>query len=135
VALTDTQRANVRLYCGWSARYFQTDSRLEQALNSLGSRAEEEALVVAMLASLADIDTRLTAAYKRLKAAAVGKITLPGQLEVMTLRSEGRRFSGRLASTLGVAIRHDVWSGSGPSRFASVSGMFADGSDNYVRQG
>jgi hypothetical protein len=135
VALTETQRTNVRLYCGWAARFWQTDSRLEQALNSLESKPEEETLVVSLLASLADIDTRLTAAYKRLKAAAVGKITLPGQLEVMTLRSEGRRFSGRLATTLGVAIRQDVWSGSGPSRFASASGMFGGGSDNYVRQG
>lgn len=134
MALTDTQRAQTRLYCGWSSGYRQTDSRLEWAMNRIdGSDAATMAVVTGLLTSLADIDTRLTAAYARLKALAVGSITLPGNLEVATLRSEGRRLSGRLATTLGVSVRHDVWSGTGPSGFASVDGV-TDG-DNYTRQG
>lgn len=133
MAFTDTQRAQVRLYLGWPARFWQSDSRLEQAMNSIDDKAEELTICTGLLTSLADIDTRLTACYTRLKALAVGKITLPGQGELMALRSEGRRFAGRLASTLGVAVRHDVWSGSTPSQFSSYDGL--DGSDNYVRHG
>jgi hypothetical protein len=132
VAWTLTQKAQVRLYLGWSARFWQTDSRLEQAMNAMDDKAEELTICTGLLTSLADIDTRLTACYSRLKALQVGRITLPGHGELMALRSEGRRLSGRLASTLGVAIRHDVWSGRGPSAFSSYDGT--DG-DNAVRQG
>ena len=33
MALTDTQRQKVRMYLGWSERFHQYDSRLEQAMN------------------------------------------------------------------------------------------------------
>jgi hypothetical protein len=135
MALSLTQRAQVRLYCGWSARFWQMDSRLEQAMNALASNAEEETIVTDLLTQLVAHDARFTAAYTRLKALAVGKITLPGHGELMALRSEGRRFSGRLASILGVAIRHDVWSGRGPSEFASTEGMVGSDSSGYIRQG
>ena len=132
MAWTLTQKAQVRLYLGWSARFWQTDSRLEQAMNAIDDKAEELTICTGLLTSLADIDTRMTACYSRLKALQVGRITLPGHGELMALRSEGRRLSGRLASMLGVAIRHDVWSGRGPSAFSSYDGI--DG-DNAVRQG
>ena len=134
MAFTETQRAQIRLYLGWSARFWQMDSRLEQAMNAMDqAKVEEQAICDGLLVSLLAQDVLITACYTRLKALAVGKITLPGHGELLALRSEGRRLSGRLASTLGVAIRHDVWGGRGPSGFASVDGM--TGGDNYVRQG
>lgn len=133
MALTETQRASVRLYLGWPARFWQMNSRLEQAMNALASTAEEETIVVALLASLAALDANITAAYSRLKALAVGSITLSGPGEINALRSEGRRLSGRLAATLAVDVQHDVWSGSGPRSFASIDGWQSGG--NYVRAG
>lgn len=134
MALTTTQRAQVRTYLGWPARFWQTTSQLEQAMNAVDGEAAELALVVALLVSLADIDTRLTACYGRLKALKVGSIELPGHGELMALRSEGRKFSGRLAAKLGVAIINDAWSGGGPNAFASADRMTPEGS-GYVRQG
>ena len=102
-------------------------------MNGLDAVPETQVVVVGLLVSLADIDARLTTAYTRIKAAKLGSITLPGTQEIESLRSEGRRFSGRLAATLGVAIRQDVWSGTAPSDFASIEGMTGGG--NIMRQG
>jgi hypothetical protein len=133
MAFTETQRAQVRLYLGWPARFWQMNSRLEQAMNAMATHAEEETICTGLLTSLAAIDTAITASYTRMKAAAVGDITLRGSGELMDLRSEGRRLSGRLAATLGVDVQHDVWSGHGPRQFASIDGW--QGGGNYIRQG
>ncbi len=123
--LTSVQRMKIRLYLGWSERFHQTDSRLEQSMNALDSSQSDDAraYVITALTSLADIDTRLTDALSRLKALKVGSIELPGPGEIGMLRSEGRKFAGRIASILGVEIRHDVFSGAGPNAYASWGGM------------
>lgn len=133
MALSPTERAKVREYLGWTQRYFQTDSRLEMAMNSLDASAEALLLVQdtlangGLLASLADIDAKLVNAHKRIKVAKVGTIELPGKMEIGILRSEGRRFVGRLASLLGVEVRHDVFSGQGPHRFMGYGGPYGGG--------
>ena len=40
MAITEAQRVKVRLYCGWSARFWQTDTTLEQSLNALETKPE-----------------------------------------------------------------------------------------------
>lgn len=117
--LTTAERASIRLYCGWSGRWRQTDSRLEQAMNALDMADDDTmAEVRTLLASLASVDTELVDAHKRIKAAKLGSLELSqaGRRgdEIEVLRSEGRRFVGRLAATLGVEARQDVFSGSLP---------------------
>lgn len=131
MALSPPQRMQVRLYLGWSERFHQTDSRLEQAMNALdGSQSvDAEAYVVTLLTACADIDSRLTASYLALKAKKVGSIELDGVMQIAMLRSEGRRLAGRIASLLGVEVRHDVFSGAGPRTFASTHGMVPGGED------
>jgi hypothetical protein len=125
--LSAAERANVRLYLGWVDRFRQTDSRLEQALNAVDGDTDAYNIVESILASIAALETDITAAYKRFKAVKVGSIELEGDKELGLLRSEGRRFSGRLASFLGVEIRHDVWSGSGPRSYSSWGGLVPAG--------
>ena len=109
---TSAQKANIRLYLGWSARFHQMDSGLEQAMSAIEGEADDSThdQIVALLADIADIETRLTDAYGRLKAAKVGSIDLPGQTEVSVLRSEGRRFVAQLARILSVEVRGDPFS-------------------------
>ena len=133
MALTEAERVQVRLYMGWSARFFQFDSELEQAMNALDSKPDTEALIQTLITECQRIDTEITAAESRFKAAAVGTIKLTMGNELALLRSRGRQFSGRMASTLGVEVRHDVWSGSAPTGRASRWGM--SGGGNYQRQG
>lgn len=123
MALTEAQRVQVRLFMGWSARFFQFDSELEQAMNSLDANPDTEAVIVTLIGECQRIDTAIVAAEGRFRADAVGSITLTQGRELELLRSRGRQFSGRIASVLGVPIRHDVWSGTGPKMTASRYGM------------
>ena len=133
MALTEAQKTQVRSYLGWSARFHQFDSRLEQAMNAVDGTASETLITDTLanggiLASLADIDTKLTAAHGRLKATKVGSIEL-NRSEVIQLRREGRRWVGRLASLLGVEVRNNAY-GSAHGGFASFEYQGISG--NYV---
>jgi hypothetical protein len=140
MAFTDAQKVSIRNYLGWTIRFRQTDTRLEQALNTISQDiyVEDQTKILAILAELATIDAALVSARGRLKALAVGSITLPGKNEIGMLRSEGRRLVGRLAVEMGVAVRHDVFSGSGPRFFATLDGpdkSGATGGGNMMKQG
>lgn len=115
----------IRKYLGWSERFHQTDSRLEQAMNALDGSQSDDARtdVLATLTKVADIDTRLTGALDSLGALQVGSIKLPGALEIGMLRSEGRRLIGGIAALMGVEVRHDYFSPSGPTTHAGAGGM------------
>lgn len=133
MALTEAERVQVRLYMGWSARFFQFDSELEQAMNALDSKPDTEQLIRDLIAECQRIDTAIVNAENRFKAAAVGSIKLTLGNELALLRSRGRQFSGRMAATLGVEVRHDVWSGTTPSHRATRWGVY--GAGNYQVQG
>jgi hypothetical protein len=107
---------------GWSERFHQTDSALEQAMNQANQHVEIYNRVLGFVTSLLDIDDKLEDAHQRIKVEQVGSIKLTLEKEIAILRSEGRRFAGRMASYMGVEIRHDVFSGSGPSHRASWNG-------------
>jgi hypothetical protein len=131
---TEAQRAKVRWYLGWSARFHQSDSRLEQAMNAVDMETTDAThdLIIANLTAMDAINTRIVGAYDRLKALKVGSIDLPGHQEIGLLRSEGRRLGGAVAAALGVPTRHDVWSGTGNKSFAGWDGLEGG---NTLKQG
>lgn len=110
---TDTQKAELRLYLGWAGRWFQVDTKLEQAMSAC--TAETQTLIEAEVVKLKAIDGKITDAANRFQAAKVGSIQLPGAMELELLRSQGRQSVGRIAAMLGVEVRHDVYSGSSGS--------------------
>jgi len=79
-------------------------------------------IVGELLLSLVDMDEKLVDAHKRIKARKLGTIDLMEEKEIGILRSEGRRFVGRLAALLGVEVRQDVFAGFGPSYFSGAQG-------------
>lgn len=122
--LTSAERATIRFYCGWSARFRQTDSRLEQALNALDSGDDDTiAIVRTLLTKLTQVDADIETARPLLQAAKVGSIELQAVTQIGALRSEGRRYVGRLCALLGVEARQDVYSGHAPSARAGTYGM------------
>lgn len=137
MALTESQKAEIRRYAGWSARFHQTDSRLEMAMLALESTPEHEAQITnalagsppGLLAQLADIDAKIAAATSRLKASKVGSIEL-NPAEMYELRRIGRQFATRLCSILGVERRTDAF-GAGGTSFGTFGGP-ESGSGNYV---
>lgn len=135
MALTDAQKDSVRQYVGWNFRFRQTDSQLELALNAVDQDATVQATVIAILASLASIDTAITDAYSRIKAKTlVGEVELMESQEIAILRSEGRRFVGRLAGYLGVPARQDVYGSALPNQFSGYQGPYG-GTGNLPRLG
>src|SRR5688572_19681854 len=104
MALTEDQKFKIRLYLGWSERFHQHDSALEQALSALVTHPSAEAGVIALIAECERIDTALVSAEKRTQAAQAGPITL-NSMEIHQLRDRGRQFVGRIASILGVEVR------------------------------
>lgn len=137
MAFTLAERVKIRFYLGWSARFHQTDSRLEQALNAVDMDVDTLAFIrTDLMVRLDDIRTKLTAAHGRLKAMKVGSIDLPGGNEIAMLRSEGRRHASSLAATLGVSVKHDVFGSSRFMSFASATGLSGDDEGGgLMRQG
>lgn len=131
---TNAERAKIRMYVGWSARFHQSDSRLEQAMNAVDQEVDDSSrnLIIGHITSMDAIAARITAAYDRLKASEVGSITLNRE-EIGMLRSEGRRLGGIVASIFGVETRHDVWAGTGNKGFAGHDGP--GGGGNVMRHG
>jgi len=86
-----------------------------------------------LLASCVDIDTKLLTTDDELEVKKVGTIELVVAEKVALLRSNGRKFAGRLAALLGVPVRHDVFSGQGPRGpfmgMAGTGGMLGGGSN------
>lgn len=132
---TNAERAKIRMYVGWSARFHQSDSRLEQAMSAVDQEVDNSSrdLIIGHITALDAISTRITAAYDRLKALKVGSIDLPAEKEIGMLRSEGRRIGGIVASIFGVETRHDVWAGTGNKGFAGHDGPSEGG--NVMRHG
>lgn len=125
MALTDTNKADIRLYMGYSARFHNSDSILEFAIDALDSDPEAETIVLGIIVDLQAIDTRIDAVYDRLKATKVCEIEVAGCKEIKVLRSEGRRKVGRMASTLGCPVRHDAFSSSSYRYTAKHTGLVA----------
>jgi hypothetical protein len=133
MALTETQKAQVRLYLGYSGRWHQTDSVLEKAFTAIATVPEDETTVVTALNACIDIDAKLTDAHGRLKAMKVGSIDLPGHREIEVLRDEGARHVNRMASKLGAPVRHNAFSGTPYTGIQTPYGVVGGG--GYGLQG
>ena len=118
MALAPADKAKIRMYMGWSPRFFQTDVALEQAMNAIDELPEVLALIQnpiggappGVIAALEDVDAKITNAHGRLKADEVGSIKL-NRAEMIQLYREGKRQVSRLATLLGTEVRRDVFSG------------------------
>lgn len=106
MALTSAQKADVVFYLGWSGKTIiagSTDynSQVNSALDNLS--AQIEAQVIATLAQIVDINTKLTAATCRLAAKRVDEIELNPN-ELIMLRSERRRLLRLLSRLLDIKL-------------------------------
>lgn len=120
--LTETERAQIRKYLGWPARWRQQRPDLDLSMNAIDMASEDDRTELRLaLAGCIDIDARLTDALLRNKASQVGSITLNPR-EIGYLRAEGRRHAARIASTLGIWIMSDAFSGAPINNAFSTTG-------------
>lgn len=117
MALTTTQKAQVRLYLGFSdmSRTTPTHWRLESMLSgSLSS--EGETVVVDLLTKLATVDTDLATVSSSSRAGIIEvdnggvKWASNGMSASSSIQARGRMLVNRLARTLGVEPFADVFS-------------------------
>lgn len=134
MAFTETERASIRMFCGWSARFLQFDDALEQAMYTAENHAATAEQIRGFLVELERVDAAITAAESRLKATKVGSIEL-NALEIDQLRGRGRQFVGRLCRVLGVEARGDAFDPSLPTDRASAIGMVGGGCGGHQLQG
>lgn len=133
MAFTDTQKAQIRMYLGWGARYLQTDDALRRAYDSVGALGgPDQVLVEAQLTECARVDGLLQSAEARIKASKVGPIEL-NAMELDQLRDKGRMAVGRMARIFGVEVRGDAFSPGLPTERATIFGL--QGGDGYQLQG
>ena len=145
-ALSETQKQKCRLYLGYSGRWHQTFTELEQAMDSVNSQAASIASptydsanaligeISAVLDQLAATDKQLIGssassyadgAKKRQKFDKAEDVTFRGPVELAALRSEGRMLVNRLALLLGVPVNGDVFG----------SGASSGGGNGYMSRG
>ncbi len=123
---TDDERATIRMYMGWSARFSQTDTALERAMAAIDVQPADLALARAHLAELARIDAAITSCEARFKAEQVGSIKLNPR-ELRQLRSRGEERVGRLATLLGIEVRDNAFSPDLPRWRGSPGGPIGGG--------
>ena len=104
MALTDTQKTQIRRYLGYADRDSGLYSALEGPMNDQTTEAETEIGVI--LTDLTTIETTIRSSWSRQKVLKVEDVILAGREEIGALRWEGNRLARMLAIILGIAIRH-----------------------------
>lgn len=128
MALTDAEKATIRMYMGWSARFAQTDTALERAMSAIEGMPADLDLLRVHLTELARIDAAIEACEARFKADQVGSITL-SQTELSRLRSRGAERVGRMATMLGVEVKDNPFSPDLPRWRAGRTGPIGGGNE------
>lgn len=117
MALTETNRAEIRYLLGWPFRYFQDNSRLENAMASLDSYTSSsgssvtETRVLALVTTAKAAIAAASATQGILMAVdAAGSTTLDRARQWKAHLADGRRAIRELAATLSVPVRVDITS-------------------------
>ncbi len=119
MAFTTTERAGIRNYLGWNARWVQMDTALERAFSfvessSSGGDTSSEDLARSLLAKIVAVEAEIDATHSRFKADKVGPITL-NRREVSQLIERGESYIGQLARVFGVEVRGKALRGDLPT--------------------
>ena len=138
MALTDTEKTQIRFYLGQGSLFRYLNPRLEGIWTSLDSDAET--IIRSTLARIVVVDTQLfgdgvspgtAGASAGIKA--VEEIQFSGssgQSVTVALKHLGRTLVGRLSALIGVPIYADVFSGEGwpGDHYSALGGVFGPGS-------
>lgn len=128
---TGAEKATIREYMGWTARFAQVDTALERAMSAIEVDVDNIAKARVHLVELARVDAALVACEARFKADKVGSITLSDR-ELDKLRSRGEERLGRLATLLGCEVRDSPFSPSLPRFRSSFDGVIGGGNSQMM---
>ena len=111
-------RVILRDILGFGSLFLQADPRTENAMTAVQSIADggtrpdnsSELAIRSYMLDYANVNTNLQSLWNKALATAVDTIKIACLRAMSLLRSEGRRTVGRVAHTLGVTPRFDVFS-------------------------
>ena len=113
MAFTAPEKTRIRMLLGWGARFWQLETRLENAMDAVEQTLPEETLKVqAILVVLTDIDTKITDALGTVGVTGVSTIHLDSDQGLSHLRAEGRRQVEAIATIFQVPIKRNYYGGS-----------------------
>lgn len=113
MAFTDEEKSRIRLLLGWGARFWQLETRLENAMSAVESELPEETLrIQEILAVLTDIDTKITDALGTVGVTGVDVIHLDSDQGIQHLKAEGRRQVEAIAVILQVPVKKNFYGSS-----------------------
>jgi hypothetical protein len=137
MALSNADKSNLRYWLGYSARFYQTDSNLEQAMNAVGSDDTVVGLLQSLVTRCVAIDAKLVDAEgrQRYEAADQEAIVYRGYAELAALRSQGRMTVGRMAALLAVTPRHDAFAPCVSNDAPNLSPFASSGGGNLMKLG
>lgn len=98
---------------GWGARFWQLETRLENAMDAVEQTLPEETeRIQEHLTALTAIDTKITDALDTAGVTGVSSIKLDSDQGISHFRAEGRRRVEAIASILQVTIKKNYYGGS-----------------------
>lgn len=109
MALTATQKAEIRFYCGYSV--LDASGSIARAVDGLDTNEAAATLVIGELENCRRIDAQLREVGVLAKAIRDGAIELRGHYTLGVLQAQGRQAATRIARFLGVPLGGDVFSG------------------------
>lgn len=112
MAFTEPEKTRIRMLLGWGARFWQLETRLENAMDAVGTLAEETSTIQAILVTLTGIDTKIADALGTVGVTGVSSIHLDSDQGISHLRAEGRRQVEAIATILQTPIKKNFYGGS-----------------------
>lgn len=132
--ITEAERVKIRKYLGASSIYKQLFPKLENAITAIQSTADggsqstndTELSVRSILTNLDALETKITNLHCTVHVVSAGnkEAVLDAAKGMYMLKSEGRRYIGVLARTLGCSPLHDYYSGQ-PSNSQDSYNMYS----------
>lgn len=113
MAFTSAEKARIRMLLGWGSRFWQLDSRLENAMEAVEQTLPDEtAQIQGILITLTAIDAKITDQLDTVGVTQVDEIKLEGDQGLSHLRREGRRQVEAIATILQIGIKKNFYGGS-----------------------
>lgn len=111
--LDATQKAEILFYLGYSI--LEDDGPVIRGLNSLDTRPQADALILAELQTCKAVDRVIREKVPVVSLAAQdGAIQLRGAYTLSVLQATGRQAVGRLSSFTSIPVKHDVFMSAAP---------------------
>lgn len=110
MALTDTERSQIRKYLGFPGRFYQLDTELESAMSVLNGTEDEDRVreeLARCIAIDAELDALLGSVQDVIQAGST--IQLRPAMQLQLIRNRGRQAVGRISAVLAVKIRSDAF--------------------------